>query len=169
MKRGDLDMDEQVEAVMESGRLIRRVPNAVRARLLARARATVAAPIGAAKHAPVPATSPRWRGVRIALAAAVALMLAAAGAIASFHLWSTHAPVLSSAIPSPVPPSLRAVAPDLPLPAPVEIPRSRANSSSRAARLGRSLSVQESYAAEVTLLQRAQRSMLARTSVTPSC
>jgi hypothetical protein len=157
MKRRDLDTDEQLKTVIETGRLIPRVPNVVRARLLARARATVAASGVAVTPVRIPATPPRWRGVRIALAAAVTLMLVAAGATASFHLWPRRAPAISmNVIPSPAAPSARVSAPELPLPAPVQMPPPRTNSSSRAPRPGRSLSLQESYAGELQLLQRAQ-------------
>jgi hypothetical protein len=133
-----------------------RAPDLVRARLLARARATVAASHFSPAPIPMSATPSRWRGLRVALAAAVLLSLGAAGAMAALRARAARAPeILPSSIRSsmakvrPPAPEFSAVAP---IPTPALQPVSRANSQ----RPGRSVSARESYTAELETLQRAQ-------------
>lgn len=152
MKLNDQRIEQEVEAVIEQGRQIRPAPDVVRARLLARARAAFAA--SAASPGPVPAVSTPtgWRGRRIAFAASLLLVFVAAAATAAFHGRVTRAPQIAPSPPRfPDPPAVRASAPRLPAEQPTEpVP------STRTKRPHRSITPQESYAAELQLLQRAQ-------------
>src|SRR6188508_1540127 len=82
MKRNDRAFDRELEEMVERGRTIRPLPDVVRARALARARATIAA-----AESSVPAALPVTRGrvVRIAVAASLTLLLGAAGAVAALR------------------------------------------------------------------------------------
>ena len=83
-------MEEQVRAVIERGRQIRRAPDVVRARLLARARVVVARSAAATRLA-LPEAAPAWRGRRLAFAAAALLLLfSAAGATAALYVHATR-------------------------------------------------------------------------------
>jgi hypothetical protein len=151
MRLRDRVSEQELEAIMEEGRKIRPAPDVVRARLLARARAAVAA---AEASPPLPATMaipPSPHGRRIAAAAAVILALAAAGAVAALH--APRAPEPAPTVRrSPEAPAVRASVP----PIPTEEPPSVGPSSSRPGHPHRTTSPQESYAAELQLLQRAQ-------------
>ncbi len=154
MRLRDRELDPELEAIMERGRIARPAPDVVRARLLARARAAVAT---AEVSPPLPATAipPSMYGRRIALAAAVTLALATAGAAAALHARATRAPELGPPVRrSPDAPAVRVSMPPLPTDEPPSAPVS--SSSSRPARPHRSVSPQESYAAELQLLQGAQ-------------
>lgn len=152
MRRVNRPSDPELEALLESGRIIRSVPTAVRARALARARATVSAaatPIFAA----IPEAPARGRGLRIALAAAVALALAAAGAAASYLIRAPHRPKPPSLIAPPGIAPVRISVPATPsvptaTQAPISVAKLKATLQSATGR--------ESYAAELRLLQRAQ-------------
>jgi hypothetical protein len=149
MKRGDQLLKQEAEAIIEEGRQIRPAPDVVRARLHARARAAVAA--ARASSTETPALSIAWRGRRIALAAGGLLLLGAGGAAAALYSRVMRAPEVAPAIRVPEAPSIRTSAPDLPAeqpPALIPTPKSQ--------RPHRSLGPQESYAAELQLLQRAQ-------------
>jgi hypothetical protein len=151
MTPGNPVTDQEVEAVIARGSQVRPAPDVVRARLLARARhavATVQAP-------PVPITfgsaAPR-RGIRIAVAATVLLAFAAGGAAAMIHSHASRAEALAvtparnpAEIPAPTPAAR----------APAEVPTPQ-RSPSRPRLVHRALSPQESYAAELELLRRAQ-------------
>ncbi len=148
MKLGDRVEDQVVNAVIERGRQIRRAPDVVRARLLARARASVVSGEAAPSFVLAPPL-PRVRmGVRLAVAAIV-LMAFGAGAAAALHARAVPseeaAPVF---VPSPASPAVLAPPPEIIIP-----PR---HTASRPAHPHRLSSPQESYAAEVALLQRAQ-------------
>ena len=151
MTRDEHPVDSELETLLERGRIIRPVPDVVRARALARARATVAA-AAATVAAPTPMVAARGRGLRIAVAASLALVLGAAGATAALRgslPWHREPPPPSS--PDPVPP-VAAPVPDQPAPAglaPEATPIARPQRPARAA------TEQESYAAELQLLQRA--------------
>src|SRR6476469_2066422 len=86
MKRDHRGSEPELEALFERGRIIRPLPDVVRARALARARATVAA---AAAEAPAPApaaaTPVRGGARRIAIAASIALLVGGAGAVAALR------------------------------------------------------------------------------------
>jgi len=149
MKIADQLLEQEVEAVMEQGRQVRPAPDVVRARLLARARAAVAA----SRAMPIPALSTpvAWRGRRIAVAAGAALVLVTAGAAAALYSRVTRTPEIAPAVRVPEAPAVRASAPSLqPLGVPGLVPNTRSQRPHRAS------APQESYAAELQLLQRAQ-------------
>ena len=155
MKRDDRISDREVEALVERGRTIRRLPDVVRARALARARATEAAAAPDAPPAAAAATAPAHVGTRrIAIAASIALLVGAGGAMAALV---GHAPARrdAAAVSSP-----RAVAP-----ARISVPQPASPSSpvseemippAKPRRPARPMTPKESYAAELDLLQRAQ-------------
>ena len=135
--------------------VIPRIPDVVRARALARARAAIA--MSAA--APAPDVVSHWRGLRIAVAAGVALAFGAAGAVAAFHGRRPRAPESAPSAPS------EATRPTLPAHgsmADVPEPPPNRPSIAKAQRSPRPASAQESYAAELVLLQRAHATYAAR-------
>jgi hypothetical protein len=143
-------LEREVESIIEQGKQIHPAPDVVRARLLARARAAVAAS-SADPPLPMLSTAASWRGRRIALAMAAALVLVAAGAGAALHLRAGRASEVVPLARAPQAPTLHAAATSLPgepPPGPSSGPRSQ--------RPHRPLAPQESYAAELQLLQRAQ-------------
>ena len=145
-------MEQEVEAVIEQGRQIPPAPDVVRARLLARARAAFAASVASPGAISAPSTGTVWRGRRIAVAASVLLGFVAAAAGAAFHARIASGPETAPTPPLvPAPPAARASAPSIP---PVRSPEPV--SSTRAQRPRRTITPQESYAAELQLLQRAQ-------------
>jgi hypothetical protein len=154
--------EEQVEAIIEQGRAIGRAPAAVRARLLARARATIASLGHAEAAAPIaaPSASPGWRRFRWALAAGGVLAFASAGAAAAFHAWSSNAADVAAAqvstldVPADRRPAIRP--PAIAAPPRAALPAPQPAAGPRLQRPARAPSPQESYAAEVRLLQRAR-------------
>lgn len=138
----------ELDSLVERGRTVQPVPDVVRARALARARATVAS---AAMAEPVHAVQLPARRLRFAMAATVAMAVGAAAATAA--LYHRTPPRVE-----PTPPASERVAPPRhgsPLglsaqpavaPQPVATPP----------RPARSVAARESYAAELELLQRAQ-------------
>jgi TolA-binding protein len=90
-----------------------------------------------------------WRGRRVAVAAGALLAFGTAGAAAALYSRVTRAPEMVATIRAPEPLAVRASAPGLP---PVEVPAPSARSQHH----HRLLAPQESYAAELQLLQRAQ-------------
>jgi hypothetical protein len=154
MKRDARLPEPELDRLLERGRIIRPLPDVVRARALARARATVAA--AAAETAlPAPAaTVPVRAGARrIAVAASIALLVGAAGAMAALRARSSDRLEAAPASPPPAIPRSRVVAPEIPLPAPAapEPP-----SAGKVHRPARAAGAQDSYRAELDLLQRAQ-------------
>jgi hypothetical protein len=150
MRRDQRPFDPDLQVLVERARTIPPTPDVVRARALARARATVAA---APPSPPALAVPARGRGLRIALAASVALLIGAASAAAALRGWIAQRPDPS---PGPSPLLLRpapASAPDHP--APPGAARA-AMPIAKPQRPGRLPTAQESYAAELALLQRAQ-------------
>jgi hypothetical protein len=151
MRLGARVKDQELEAVMERGRQIRRAPDVVRARLFVRARAYLAASTPAT---PVntPKTPPVRPGRRIAAAATVLVVFTAAGGAAALYPHATRSTAIAPPQQRPFPkPSILAAAP--------EFPRAElAPSVSRLRRqsIHRTLSSQDSYDAEIDLLQRAQ-------------
>ena len=151
--------EEELAIVMAEGRHIGRAPDVVRARLLARAREAVATS-RAAVPIIVPTASP-WRGRRVAVAAAGLLVLSAAGAGATLY---TRAPRSNESEPEATPraPQQRTRAPrraavqapaaDITAPEPAVEPAARPKVHSAR----KTLTQQESYAAELRLLQGAQ-------------
>ena len=154
MKLLDQLAEQQVQAVIERGRQIRPAPDVVRARLMARARAALAASRRATASAP-PETAPAWRGRRIAFAAAAILLFTAAGATAALYSHARRSTELGPTEPRRAePPSVVAAAPERPAAQAEKAPR--LVSSPKLGHPHRPLSPQESYAAELYLLQRAQ-------------
>ncbi len=153
--------EREVQAVIEQGRHIRRAPDVVRARLLARARGAVAASRSITSVA-IPETVPAWRGRRLAFAVAALLLFTTAGATAALYVHARRSvegatrsvQIVPAARPTPGTPPVVAAAPELPAaetePAPQLVSRPKLQ------RPHRPLSPQESYAAELYLLQRAQ-------------
>ena len=160
MTHHDPPLDPILEPLLETGRIIQPVPDIVRARSLARARATVAQSLSR----PSEPMSPGWRrAVPIVLAASVALLVGAAGAIASIAALRGRVPqgqvpealvrpVALSTVRGPAlssPPSSQALAPPF-------------DSTAKPHRLGRPVASHESYAAELGLLQIAQAAYAGR-------
>src|SRR5436309_5652883 len=88
MSLDDRSRDPELDKLLEQGRVIRDVPDVIRARALARARAALAAPV--APPAPTYATHapPRW--LRIAVTASVAMAVGVAGAAAGLRWRAAH-------------------------------------------------------------------------------
>jgi hypothetical protein len=153
MKRGDGLSRRELEELLARGRIVSPVSDVVRAR--ARARAMVAA--GAAVPAaapPGPAVTAQANGreLRIGSAASIALVLAAAGAVAAIGARMGDRKDPSPPSPAVTAPTSRLEASDLVMPSlansqPKSLPRLRRSPPATA---------QESYAAELDLLQRAQ-------------
>lgn len=157
MKRRNPHSDPELGVLLEGGRVIQRLPEVGRARSLSRARATMAA-MAALPHEPVPAV--RRRGLTVALAASLALAVGAAGATAALR---GRAPSPSQPAPPAIPHTERrmhssalAVPPSSPLATP------QSTSTAKPQRPGRPAAAQESYAAELDLLARAQIACTAR-------
>jgi TolA-binding protein len=150
MKRDDRALDRELEEMLERGRAIRPLPDVVRARALARARATEAA---AADSAAAPAAMPptRGHGRRIALAAGLALLVGAAGAGAAIR-----GGVLERFRPTPPPAPSPRVSPPRPQSPPAVIQEPESNPKAiEKRRSARPPTAQESYAAELSLPHRA--------------
>jgi hypothetical protein len=160
MKRDARLPDPELERLIEGSRIIRPLPDVVRARALARARATVAA---AAAETALPAptrTAPVRAGARrIAVAASIALLVGAAGAVGALRVRTSDR--LEGAPPSrpPANPRSHVVAPEIPPPEPAA---PEPTSAGKAHRSARGAGAQESYRAELDLLQRAQVAFASR-------
>ena len=110
----------------------------------------------------IPETAPAWRGRRLAFAVAALLLFSTAGATAALYVHARHSTegatrsvqIVPTARRSPEARSVAAAAPERPAaetePAPALVSRPKLQRPHRA------LSPQESYAAELYLLQRAQ-------------
>ena len=157
MKSRELSCDPELATLVERAKVIEPVPDVVRARILARARAVVAT-AEAFSAQPVPPA--RHHRLRFAVAALVAFVIGAASAAAALRRPSAVGvtPTLGSSVrslPSPraaradSPPALRVVA----------APR---GSAGRLRHPSRSTTAEESYAAEIELLQRAQAAYASR-------
>lgn len=153
--------DPELEALLERGRAIRRVPDVVSARVLTRARATMTAGQPAPESVPrIPAPG---RKLGVALAATFCLAVAGAGAVAALRSRAAQvAAVPRRVTPRPESPPWFG-APERPtrISAPAPPPGSsdaplRTISIPKRHRPVRPLDPQESYAAELALLQRAQ-------------
>ena len=141
-------MESEVQAVLERGRTVRRFPDAVRARALARARAAIVAEPRVLTMAAMPVPGRRFR---VALAASLAVAVGAAGATAALRttMFSRDRGVPPAALASP------------PFAATV-VPMAAADPEPAPARASRFTAAQESYRAEVGLLQRAQTAYISR-------
>jgi hypothetical protein len=157
MKRHNPYSDTELDVLLECGRIIQRVPEVVRARSLSRARATMAA-MAALPYESIPAV--RRRGLTVALAASLALAVGAAVATAALR---GQAPSPSQPAPPAIPSTERPMHNsmlDVPPSSPMAAPQSRF--TAKLQRSGRPAAAQESYAAELDLLARAQVACTAR-------
>jgi hypothetical protein len=147
MNRRDATPAPTLEGLVARGRNIRQVPDVIRARTMARARATVAA----ALTPPPELVVGFWRRfLPVAVAAAVALTVGVAGAVTALRSRAPQ-PVVPVVLPHPT------VTAPVPAPAPATTPAAECEAPiPPAPRPARALSPQESYAAELALLQRAQ-------------
>jgi len=150
MNRDDRAFNRELETLLERGRAIRPLPDVVRARALARARATIAK--GAeAVPAPTAANPARSVGRRIALAAAFTLLIGGAGAVAAIRGGMLER---SRPAPAPVAPAARVAPPRPQIPAAVT-PEPESTPKPIEKRHAARPTAQESYAAELVLLHRA--------------
>jgi hypothetical protein len=144
--------EPEMDVLLEGGRVIPHVPEIVRARSLSRARATMAA-MAAVPHEPLSVV--RRRGLTVALAASLALATGAAVATAALLV---RAPNPSQPAPPTIPhterpihhPTLDVVPQASPMGAP------QPTFTVKTLRWARPATAQESYAAELDLLARAQ-------------
>jgi len=137
------DFDSKLQEILADGRLVRRAPDVIRARGLARARAVVAA-----AQQPQPMTAGWSYRVRVAVAASVALLLGAAGAVAALRvrLPEKLAPGRTLVAARPA----RVAAVDV-----VAVPEASAEEFDAPPAKARHLAHSATYAAELALLQRA--------------
>jgi hypothetical protein len=158
MKRDHPGLEPELEAFLEHRPIERRAPPEIRARALARARAIVAADGVVPPAEPAAAlsvTAPRGRlRARIAMAASLAVAGAAVGAMAALHARSGEArrgvlPSRASTVPSAPPPNAGSPARDSLAP-----PAERAEPVAPP-RPARSTTKEDSFTAELELLQRA--------------
>ena len=149
MNRDDRAFNRELETLLERGRAIRPLPDVVRARALARARATIAK--GAEAPAPAAANPARSMGRRIALAAAFTLLIGGAGAVAAIRGGMLER---SRPAPAPVAPAARVAPPRPQIPAAVT-PEPESTPKPIEKRHAARPTAQESYAAELVLLHRA--------------
>lgn len=145
-------IDPELEVLFEEGRIIHRLPDVARARALARARATVAANV----FVPIrPAPMPRV-GLRVGVAATVALFAGAAASAAALHR-RAPTPGESPTTGAPTAPRASRVEHKRVGASPPSLVISQVIQTSETEKApARSPSSPESYAAEVDLLQRAQ-------------
>ena len=157
MKRRNPHADPELKVLLDAGRVIQRVPDVVRTRSLSRARVTMAA-MAAIPHELVPTL--RGRGLTVALAASLALAVSAAVATAALlgraPSPSQPAPPAIHYAERPMHNSTLDVSPSLPRVAPPSTFTAKPQHWVRPA------TAQESYAAELDLLQRAQVAYAAR-------
>jgi hypothetical protein len=153
----DPDFDSDLEALVEAGKLVPSLPDVVRARALARARATVAAePFRSEQVA-----GPHRRVRTLALAASVAVAVAGASAWAALSLrgdrrGDARPPAAAPAVaPPPIEASEASEAPKAP-PLPAVAALAPSTPAPRPHRAVHSPTARESYAAELALLKRAQ-------------
>jgi hypothetical protein len=151
MNRQEHHLDPELDVLLEGGKVIQPVPEIVRARTLSRARSAMAA-MAVIPHEPI--SFVRRRGLTVALAASLALAAGAAVATAAL-MGRTPSPIQPA--PPAIPHAERPMHPatfEMPQPSPMIEPPPAFTSKPQ--RLPRSTSAQESYAAELDLLARAQ-------------
>ena len=157
MKRLNPHSDSELDVLLAGGKGIQRVPEVVRARSLARARATMSA-MAALPHEAIPAV--RWRGLTVALAASLALAVGAAVATAALQgRTPSSSPLAPPAFSHPARPMHKAAL-EVPPSSPMAAPHPTFTAKSQ--RFGRPATARESYAAELDLLARAQVACTAR-------
>jgi len=150
MERLEANMDPELKMLIEDGRAIPPLSDIVRARSLARARATLAE---SAKASKVAIHTPGKHRLAIAVAASIAFVLGAA-AVAAVQWGRPIRPKLEPATSSQVKRLVHNPVPETTSITPPEVP---VNSTfTRPAHPRRLATVQESYAAETNLLARAQ-------------
>jgi hypothetical protein len=149
-------VDFDLDPLLEAGKVIPALPNLVRARSLARARASVVTP---AHYRFAPVSIPRRRGLVIALAASAAVVVIGASALAAFGFRPFRRDQVAPAPPSHSAPARVAPAPasasPTPIPAPAVAPVAPVAPAPHR-RPAKAATARESYAAELELLQRAQ-------------
>jgi hypothetical protein len=151
MKLDSRTGDNELEALLEQGRVIQQIPDVVRARALARARATLAATPMATPASPTQSPG-AW--LRIAVAASIAVTAGVAGAAVGLHWRAGH----RADGELPASPRAAVVAPET-LPDVAASPDGISQqilTLTKEHRNAESTAAQESYAAEIELLQRAQ-------------
>ncbi len=153
MKRGYRISDAALNVLLGRGREIRPVLDVMRARALARARAAVAA---GTVHLPgATATPVPRRSFRIAVAAAIALLIGAGGVAAAFRSGAFDRPAPQTSSPTTAAASAHTVRAEMAA-RPASAPAVAIGRRERRDRPGGPVTAQESYAAELRLLQRAQ-------------
>jgi hypothetical protein len=143
--------EPELDELLEGGRVIPRVPEIVRARSLSRAHATMTA-MAAVPHEPI--TVVRRPGLTVALAASLALATGAAVATAALL---GRAPNFSQPAPPTIPHTerpMRHPTLDVPQSSPMGAPQP--TFTAKPQRWAHPATAQESYAAELDLLARAQ-------------
>lgn len=157
MKHRGPELDPEIEALLRPHRIQRQVPPALRARVLARARATLAGEAIAPASAPPPAPvsiAPGRRLLRIAVVASIAIAGAAVGAVAGLHGRSLRVPEVAPPESAPqveAPIGEVGARPNTP-PATVKEPAAPARTSHAM----RAAPKSDPFTAELELLQRAQ-------------
>ncbi len=142
---------KELQLLLEHGRVVPSIPASVRARVMARARST-AQPTPSALSDGAPAS--RHRGSAIALAAAMAFIVGAAGATIAFRARSHNEQHMAPPA-NPHVESAACAAPSV-APLPVETPAPQPSIEQKTVRPAASMTARESYTAELGLLQRAQ-------------
>ena len=151
MNRQEPHLDPELDALLEVGRFVPPVPEIVRVRTLSRARATVAAMAILPRE---PISTVRRRGLPLALAASLALATGAAVATAALL---GRAPSSGTPAPPAIKHPEQPMHPDtLEVPPPSPMVEPTPTFTSKPQRSPRPTSAQESYAAELDLLARAQ-------------
>ena len=159
MKSHELSCDPELAALFERAKVIEPVPDVVRARMLARARAVVATS-EAFPAQPVPPPA-RHHRLQFAIAALVAFVVGAASAAAALRRpqRAVVAPTIASS--ARAVPSARIVKGDS-RPVPRTVAEYRSSTTAKPRRPARPTTAEESYAAELDLLQRAQGAYASR-------
>ncbi len=151
MMRRKTQPREFIDVLLERGRVTPSIPESVRARVLARARAELAT---AAPTEPTRAPVGRRRGLAIALAASAAFAVGAAAAAVALR-GPSHQPPPAA----PPPPSQAVQAPcstPAPTPSAISSVAPQPSQEQKQQPVQHAPSAQESYAIELGILQRAQ-------------
>jgi hypothetical protein len=155
MNRRGTDLDPELEAFVTPRKIERRMPAALRARVLARARATAAgeeiSPAQPPQARPVPGAR-RRRLFRIALVASFAVAGAAVGAVAALHGRGARTPEVGPD--RPPAPRVAVTNPGSPTTEPP--PSAAGKEPARPSRLAHAGAKSDPFTAELGVLQRAQ-------------
>jgi hypothetical protein len=155
VRRRRLSSRQLLNALVERGRIVPALPDSVRTRVVARARATLGT---VAKEGPPPAPVAHRRGLPVVLAAAVAFVGGVAAASVALH--TSRSRTRTPHRPRRSRPSRRLAPPPLPHRR-RRPPRRLRPAARRRLRPEPPAATQESYAAELGILQRAQRAYAA--------